>query len=251
MVIDQSQSVLAADAEKENRKSNDQEETEILKLAPRKYKDCNMNAPKLNEEIKSNLKEDAAKRDGYFYNYQNMIGSSLALTASVLSMILNDKSEPINRKELLQSLSDAVKMNAELFHSWTVARKIYITPAFDKKIKTILDKVEPTEFLFGDNVKELVQNVKIIEKVGKDLKSTVPKKPFKGNNALNFRGSSGKEVNQMNQGRNNYYTSRSGKFNQRKSRSNWQHPQQRQYTQPKQYTQTQPMQPLQDQQRKQ
>ncbi|XP_033224715.1 uncharacterized protein LOC117177839 isoform X1 [Belonocnema kinseyi] len=107
--------------------------SQIIKLVPRKYKDCYMDAPKLNAEIQTNLREVAIKRDRYFFNYQHMIGSSLSLTATALSMILNDKIEPINRDVLLQHLSDAVKINADLFHSWKIARKVYITPAFDKK----------------------------------------------------------------------------------------------------------------------
>ena len=98
------------------------------------------------------MKEDAVKRDRYFYNYQNLIGSSLSLTGITLSMMLNDKNEPVDRNVLLQLLSDAVKINADLFHSWIIARKVYITPSFDKKIKSVLDKAEPTEFLFGNNV---------------------------------------------------------------------------------------------------
>ena len=42
---------------------------EILKLMPRKNQDCDINAPKLNDEIRLNLKEDVLKRDKYFFNY--------------------------------------------------------------------------------------------------------------------------------------------------------------------------------------
>lgn len=161
-----------------------EEKTERLKLVPKRYKDCNMNAPKLNEEVQSNLKEEAVKRDRYFFNYQNMIGSSLSLTASVLSMIINVQEEEIDRDSLIQCLSDAVKMNAELFHSWTIARKVYITPTFNKKVKSVLDKVQPTEYLFGDNVKELINKVQAVEGVGKDLKPTQPKKPTPSNKSL-------------------------------------------------------------------
>ena len=186
-----------------------------------------MNAPKLNEKIKCCLKEDDVKRDKYLYTYQSMMGSSLSLTATTLSMILNDKNEPLDRDELLQYLSDAVKINADLFHSWIIARKIYITPQFDKKIKTALDKVETTEYLFGNNVKELINNVKTVERVSKEKK-----KILTPNNSLNWRGSSGRKetipMNPMNRGASQYFVSRN-----RESRGG---------RRQREFTQTQPMQ---------
>lgn len=186
------------------------EKSDILALVPRKHPICNMEAPKLNEEIKLNIKEEAIKRDKYFYNYQNLLGSSLSLTAMALSMILNDKNEAIDRDLLLQYLSDAVKIEADLFHSWITARKVYITPAFDKKVKAVLDKAEPSEFLFGDNIKELINGVKTVEKIGKDLKTN--NKSSTPQNNLNWRSSPAwKGVNQGNQKPRNYFTSRASR----------------------------------------
>ncbi|XP_066587496.1 reticulocyte-binding protein 3-like [Prorops nasuta] len=189
-----------------------EEKSEILNLVPRKYKECNMNAPILNEEILSNLKEDAVKRDKYLYNYQNMIGSSISLTGAVLSMISNDKNEEVDRDIVLQYLSDALKINADLFHSWTIARKVYITPRFEKKVKTALDKTTPTEYLFGDNIKELINNVKAVEIVGKDLNSNnnnTNNRVLRSNSSINWKGSSGnREVNQSNRGQKSYFTSK-------------------------------------------
>ena len=204
------------------------EKTDILSLVPRKHKDCNMDAPKLNEEIQANLREEAVRRDKYFYNYQNMIGSSLSLTAMALSMILNDRNEPIDREILLQYLSDAVKIESDLFRFWITMRKVYITPAFDKKIKSALDKTEPTEFLFGNNVKELISGVKSIERVGKDLK--LNKKILGHNNSLNWKSSPATEVKQVNQRQRNYFTSRLS--NQRNKRT----------YQQRDFAQTQPLQ---------
>ena len=58
---------------------------------PKKHSDINMGAPALNDEIKLNLKDEAIKRDKYFYTYQNMSSAGLSLTAMVLSMILNER----------------------------------------------------------------------------------------------------------------------------------------------------------------
>ena len=87
-----------------------EERVEILKLVPRKGQNINMDAPKLNEEIKLNLKDDTIKRDRYFFYYQNLIGSSLSLTSMVLSIILDDKVVPLDRDVILQCLGDAVKI---------------------------------------------------------------------------------------------------------------------------------------------
>ena len=80
------------------------ERLQIVRLAPRDFKDCKLITPKLNEEIKCNLKEDAIKRDGYFFCYHDIIGASLSLSASLFSMVLNDKKEPLDRDVVLQHL---------------------------------------------------------------------------------------------------------------------------------------------------
>ena len=102
---------------------------------------------------------------------------------------------------VLQYLSDAVKIQAEIFHSWFKARKVLVTPAFDKKVKLALDKAEPTEYLFGNNIKDLIHNVKLVERVAKDLS----KKPTKPMNTINWKGSLTRMgVPKVNRGEKNY-----------------------------------------------
>ena len=106
-----------------------------------------------------------------------------------------------------------------MFHSWFKARKVFITPAFDKKVKLALDKAEPTEYLFENNIKDLIHNVKLVERVGKDL----TKKTTKPMNTIKWKGSPARmgipQVNREGKNYANYANSRSvgGKkpFNQR------------------------------------
>ncbi|XP_023319109.1 E3 ubiquitin-protein ligase BRE1-like [Trichogramma pretiosum] len=165
-----------------------EQKKEILELIPRKHKDFNLVAPKINAEILHSMKEEAIKRDNFFAHYQDIAAANLALSSSVLSMVLNDQNEPLERSNILKALSDAVKLNAELYRCLNIARKIYITPAFEKKVKAVLDKAESTELLFGDKVTDLISGVKTAETLKKDLLGT------KMTGSLNWRSSSNNTV---------------------------------------------------------
>ena len=109
------------------------EETEIiLDLIPKEGK-ISLEAPALNDEIAAGLHPNAQTKDDYYKKYQNQVGASLSATASVLSMILNDKSEPLDRKVLLTALSNAVKLQADLHHQLNQARKVFLVGRYEEK----------------------------------------------------------------------------------------------------------------------
>ena len=194
-----------------------EEKAEILKLVPRKCKNFTFKAPKVNEELEEFLKDEVKKKDKFSYHHMDLLGATLSLSATNFSMILNDKNEPIDREVLLQNLSDSLKLQAQLFNLLVMARKVYICPCFsDNYAKKALFKAEPTEFLFGDNVQEIVNKINTIEKIGKTLTKNDKKKPFQKsqqNNSLNWAGSSERnEVNRRNPKYRQYLDSRSAGY---------------------------------------
>ena len=62
-----------------------------------------------------------------------------------------------------------------------------------KKIQKSLKKVESTSWLFGDNLKMLIENTKAVERISKDMKPK-PKTPLKPNNGLNWQSPLAKRV---------------------------------------------------------
>lgn len=162
------------------------EKKNLLESIPTKGQ-LNLQAQSLNEEMVMDLHSKAIAKDEYFKEYQNLAGATLSLIASVLSMILNDAEVPLDRNILLTNLANAVKLESELFYVLTQARKLFLIVRYEEKIQKALKNVEPTEFLFGENLKGLIENTKALEKVSKDLKPKI-KLPFRSNE-LNWKGS--------------------------------------------------------------
>lgn len=219
-----------------------EEKTEILKLVPRNIKDIKLIAPKLNEEIAMNLREknpEIEKKDKFLYHFQDMISACIALQTSNISAIINEEKEPINREEMLQQMSDALKLSCDLWHQFIISRKVNIAPTFNGKTKNVMAKVEPTEWLFGNNVQDLINKVKTADQVGKNLdnlnkRGNFSSKSMRGNNrpnySLNWASSSGREANQMNKTK-GYFVSRTKKFRGQPN-----------YRYQRQYAQSQPVQ---------
>lgn len=152
------------------RKGISKEEREkLLQAAPRKG-DCCLEAPGLNEEVQATMSEQAIKRDGHFRDHQTLTGSALSTVSQVLSAILNDEEEPLDRTSILQNLANATKLLAELTFCLSEARRAFIIPGFEKDIKAVLEKTEPGEMLFGNDLLERINSAKSIAKTGKELK---------------------------------------------------------------------------------
>lgn len=120
--------------------TNKDEKESLLKETQRISDQLNLEAPKLNEEVLVDLHTRSVSRDEHFRDYQNITGSALSLSASVLSNILNDAVVPLDREALLLNLSNAVKMQSQLFFSLTQARKSFIVGRYDEKVQKILKK---------------------------------------------------------------------------------------------------------------
>lgn len=150
-----------------------EEKDEIINSIPRKGSVI-LAAPILNEEIQVDLHPKMSARDEHFRNNQDLTGSALAAVSSTLSAVLNDTEDPLDREQILENLSSATKLLSELFYSLTQARKIFLVGKYDEKVQKIKKKANPTSFLFGDNIKSLVESSKTMEKLSKELRP----KPF-------------------------------------------------------------------------
>ena len=167
---------------------NNKEERENLLLSIPRRGQLNLEAPTLNEEIAVDLHPRALAKDDHFKDYQNLTGTALTATSYVLSMILNDSEVPLDREVILRHLSNAVKLQSDLFFSLTQARKTFLLGRFEEKIQKILKKIEPTTLLFGDNLKSVIETSRAVERVSKDLKPKASA-PLTQNNSLNWRSS--------------------------------------------------------------
>ncbi|XP_043472737.1 uncharacterized protein LOC122505292 [Leptopilina heterotoma] len=137
-----------------------EEKEKLIKLIARKGT-IDLEAPSLNEEISVDLHPKALAKDDYFKDYQNFTGSALSATSYVLDMISNDMENPLDRELILSNVSSTVKLFS-------------------------------TTYLFGDNLRNVIESLKAMERVSKDLKPKT-KAPLRQNNHLNWKSSSAKK----------------------------------------------------------
>ncbi|XP_058795852.1 uncharacterized protein LOC131666862 [Phymastichus coffea] len=176
--------------------SNKEEKLKLISKIPRRNNEINLEAPKLNEEIAVNLTQKALTKDGFFREYQELAGASLAAAATALSMIINDRVEPLERDNLLENLGGAVKLMSDLFYQLSNARKLFIMGRYNENIQRIAKNRESTSLLFGDEFKTVLENAKAMERAVQELKpkNTYNRPPFSSynnnaKNSLNWRSS--------------------------------------------------------------
>ncbi|KAJ8669685.1 hypothetical protein QAD02_000944 [Eretmocerus hayati] len=141
------------------------ERKELLKKISRVGDGINLEAPEMNSEISNNLKSPESTKENYLKQYQTMIGATLSEAATLIDL-LTDVLPTLDKKlskKLIRSLSNIIRVNADLRQMITIARKDNATQDYDNKIQRILKKTEPTSFLFGDDVKSLMDGARVNE----------------------------------------------------------------------------------------
>ena len=155
---------------------------------------------------------------------------ALSAISSVLSIILDVKEHPLDRSLILKNLSNAVKLLSDLFFLLTQAfLPLPRGRKFEDKIQKIFRKIEPTDYLFGDNLKSVIETSRAVEKASRELKPKT-RTPLRQGNNLNWKSSSVKK----DLGRGSYESHQSGSTTSRISSTftrNKTHPAKSYYTQ--------------------
>ncbi|XP_011860134.1 PREDICTED: uncharacterized protein LOC105557495 [Vollenhovia emeryi] len=139
---------------------------ELLKKYPRAGP-CSLEPPILNQEL-SSLNTNILKKDKYFTFTQNLAGAALSTLVPVIIDLVPMKSKESKRR--LENLWDAAQLLAEIHHSQTIARRACILPSVSKQMADQLMKREADKYLFGENLGERIKEIKMINKLGQDMK---------------------------------------------------------------------------------
>ncbi|KAL0110929.1 hypothetical protein PUN28_012765 [Cardiocondyla obscurior] len=134
-------------------------------------------APKLNLEIVPLLSDIAKKRDEHFAETQSCVGTALCALGAAVSLLLDQPEEGIDEDLLTDYISHAGQILADVFYQQSVARKSYITPQLNKNIKPLVDTMLSNEWLYGDDLKDKVKDVKEIETACSSIKEKPAAKP--------------------------------------------------------------------------
>ncbi|XP_044577643.1 uncharacterized protein LOC123260554 [Cotesia glomerata] len=142
---------------------------EILESYKRKG-DFYTEALKLNLEIIPLLSDIAKKRDEHFAETQNCVGTALCALGAAVSLLLDQPEEGVDEDALTNYISHMGQILTDVFYQQSVARKSYITSQLNKNIKPMVDTMLSKEWLYGDDLKEKVKDVKEIEKACASIK---------------------------------------------------------------------------------
>lgn len=97
----------------------------------------------------------------------------ISALAPVISELLSTKTK--EAKEMLGNLWDVAQLLAEVHHSQTIARRACILPSVSKQMSEQLTKRKLDKYLFGENLCERIKEIKMINKIGQEMKSQPPK----------------------------------------------------------------------------
>lgn len=111
--------------------------------------------------------------------------AGLTAIGSVISDLL--KQEGGGNKEIIEKLSDAGRLLSDLHYTENACRKELILLNLNKELKDTLSEAPSDEWLFGENLDEVLKNARSLQLSSKQLKAAkpVPKKLSKHD--LNFR----------------------------------------------------------------
>ncbi|KAJ8729715.1 hypothetical protein PYW08_001296 [Mythimna loreyi] len=150
-----------------------------------------LDAPLLNPEVKAVLTESSKLRDHGIEVSQKQVGLATSIIAKCMTELIT--TEETNKKRILANLADAAKLLANTHFYQTQTRVKLISPLLDKNLNQILSKTKRDSFLYGENLPELLKNLKQMQQVAAQLKkpnpaqsntrpnSNNPKRPRQGN----------------------------------------------------------------------
>lgn len=164
----------------------DKNKKEILELYNRKS-EFFTEAPKINLEILPLLSDISKKRDEHFCETQNCVGTALSAIGAAVSMIIDTSGNDLDEDLLTDYITHAGQILTDVFFQNSVARKSFITPQLSKSVKPIADSILSDNWLYGENLKEKVKDVKEIEKTCAEIKDKPAQKLFKPRDQGNFK----------------------------------------------------------------
>ena len=145
-----------------------EEKEVILKENPR-YGNTSLEAPEVNSEVEQGLGGKAKKRDKYFQDYQNSLGSVLSANAVAFDVLFTEVTDSPLRNFLLQKIGDAIRLTADVIAGLDNTRRYFLSGNFNPVIQKAAYKLESTKLLFGDNLESFVTQREKMQKANKFL----------------------------------------------------------------------------------
>lgn len=150
------------------------EQKEIIKKYSTPENCKELNAPRLNPEIKASLPEGAISRDTRMISKQTKLSICLsALGQALNSLVILKKDEPLvpeAKKSCVALVSDACRLLLEVQREESQTRRALILTNLNPTLKDALNEVKFGELLFDKELDGIIKTSKCLEKTSNDLK---------------------------------------------------------------------------------
>lgn len=174
---------------------SDDERVSILEKYPAPENCPLLEAPKLNLEVASVIRDVVARRDKKICDLQNQVGGAISALGQLLTGLLNHESTN-SVISSIQLASDASRILLDFHFKQSISRRELISLDLKKEAKQTLSNSHVDGWLFGDKLGERLKASKEVERSGLDLKPSkpklikknVPRSNYNSNIPLNARG---------------------------------------------------------------
>lgn len=129
-------------------------------------------APLMNAEISASLSDPTLKRDKRICYRQNLTGKLMTCLGKSLSKVLMGN---INSKVLVEEISDAAKLAAEIYYQDSSSRRFFALAGVNKVVQDAVRTATPDDTLFGTGCAEKIRAAQAIQKAGSLIKTTEKK----------------------------------------------------------------------------
>lgn len=127
-----------------------------------------IDAPKLNPEIKAAIADTAVKRDKGIETKQRQLASALSCLSNVINTQIGSKTK---NNDVLQKLMDISRLLCDIQYADSITRRNFILFALKQDMKEHLKTTKIDTFLFGNDLAETLKSAKAVNKSGIDLKA--------------------------------------------------------------------------------
>ncbi|KAL7295513.1 hypothetical protein TKK_0011158 [Trichogramma kaykai] len=166
----------------------DKEREEIAKKC-NLPKNCEFSdPPEINQEIKTVISQAIIARDDRIAAKQQKIVTGLSVISKMFAILTKDGRD-LEDLPVIEGLSDAVKIFADVFRDESIIRRSLIAANINTSLRETITNTKCGKFLFGDRLDETIKSAKAMETAAKDLRMS-KKTPSKTHNFSRPKNSS-------------------------------------------------------------
>ncbi|KAL7293044.1 hypothetical protein TKK_0013488 [Trichogramma kaykai] len=165
------------------------------------------NAPTLNPQITSMMKESSKTRDRYMATIEKLAGLSLSVIGSIMTNIYDHRDEGVDIIDILTPLKDAGDLLSLIINKQSKNRKAFIEPGLSKESSAILKETSIDEFLYGKDLSGKIKEMKAFSREGEGLAKATPTSatprslnqntPYSGRQRAGFTNTRGRQKQKL------------------------------------------------------